>query len=168
MPDISVWVLRAAVLGVLTVVLRTVLGFGMVYWPTQGSWLRPLCLLVLVGAAAAWGVVDGRAAFHGPAHGPAREAPSFDWTLAWLWAGLAGGVGSGVLAWLADHLPGFDLGDNSLLFEVSAAASFIVLAIFVPGVAGVSAGRFLASRRLRQGAGDGGVGVGEQAGIRSL
>lgn len=165
MPDISVWVIRAAVLGVLTVALRTVLGFAMVYWPTQGFWLRPLCLLVLVCAAAGWGVWDGRAdRLAHPEGDPTRQSPGFDWTLAWLWAGLAGGVGGGVLAWLVGHLPGFDLGDNSLLFEVSAAAAFIVLAIFVPGVVGVSAGRFLVNRR----AGHSGVGVGEQARVGSL
>lgn len=145
----NAWVLRAVGLGALTVVLRTLLGFAMVYWPTNGGWMRPLCLIVLVVAIVAWGYLDGRAdrrAHPDPEHGT-------DLTMRWLKAAIAGGIGSGLVAWLLDFLPKFDLGDNGLLFELTAGASFIVLLIFVPGVIGVAAGRWLTGREHKKNGG---------------
>lgn len=133
----NAWVLRAVALGALTVGLRALLGVAMVYWPTNGSWMRPLGLLVLVAAVVAWGVLDGRADADGQQ----------DLTMRWLKAGLAGGIGAGVAAWILDFVPGFDLGDNGLLFEISSGASFIILMIFIPGVLGVALGRYLVRRQ---------------------
>ncbi|MRH87354.1 hypothetical protein GFY24_07740 [Nocardia sp. SYP-A9097] len=138
----NAWVLRAVGLGALTIVLRTVLGFAMVYWPTNGSWMRILCLIVLIAAVVAWGVLDGRAdrrANPDPDHGA-------DLTMRWLKAGLAGGLGAGLVAWILDFLPKFDLGDNGLFFEISSGASFVILLIFIPAMIGVALGRFLVGR----------------------
>ncbi|QLY34713.1 B-4DMT family transporter [Nocardia huaxiensis] len=149
MITMNAWVFRAVVLGALTVGLRTVLGFAMVYWPTSGSWLRILCLIVLLGAVVTWGVLDGRAdrkAHPDPEHGT-------DLTMRWLKAALAGGLGSSLVSWLLDFLPKFDLGDNGLLFEITSAASFIVLLIFVPAVAGVALGRYLVGRDAKKAGG---------------
>ncbi|WP_306355894.1 MULTISPECIES: B-4DMT family transporter [unclassified Nocardia] len=139
----NAWVLRAVGLGALTVVLRTVLGFAMVYWPTNGSWMRPLGLLVLIAAVIAWGYLDGRA--------DATSGTGDDLTMRWLKAGLAGGIGGGAVAWLLDFLPEFDLGDQGLLFELTFGASFIVLLIFIPGVLGVALGRYLVRRKENAG-----------------
>ncbi|WP_228001560.1 B-4DMT family transporter [Nocardia australiensis] len=139
------WVLRAVVLGALVVALRTVLGFAMVYWPTQGAWMRILCLVVLIGAVAFWGLLDGhkdRVAHPDPERGT-------DLTILWLKAAVLGGLGSGLAAWILDWLPRFDLGDNGLLFELTASASFIVLLIFIPALIGVAIGRLLAGRQTR-------------------
>ncbi|MGN2637236.1 B-4DMT family transporter [Nocardia takedensis] len=136
------WVLRAVVLGALVVGLRTALGFAMVYWPTQGAWMRLLCLATLLVVIVAWGMFDGRhdrVAHPDPEHGR-------DLTVLWLKAAVVGGVGSGIAAWILDYLPRFDLGDNGLLFEVTAGASFIVLLIFIPALIGVGIGRLLAGR----------------------
>ncbi|NNH71587.1 B-4DMT family transporter [Nocardia uniformis] len=133
----NAWVLRAVGLGALTVGLRALLGVAMVQWPTNGSWMRPLGLLVLIAAVLAWGVLDGRADADGQR----------DLTMRWLKAGLAGGIGAGAVAWILDYLPGFDLGDNGLLFEITSGASFIILVIFIPGVLGVALGRYLVRRR---------------------
>ncbi|WP_040867606.1 B-4DMT family transporter [Nocardia exalbida] len=138
----NAWVLRAIVLGALVVVLRAALGFAMVYWPTHGSWMRALALIVLVAAALYWGFLDGRkdrAAQPDPDRGT-------DLTLLWLKAAVVAGVGSGLAAWLLDWLPKFDLGDNGLLFELTAAAAFIVLLIFIFALIGVGIGRALADR----------------------
>ncbi|MFF2550995.1 B-4DMT family transporter [Nocardia sp. NPDC058058] len=143
----NAWVLRAVGLGALTVVLRTLLGFAMVNWPTNGSWMRILCLIVLVGAVVAWGVLDGRhdrRANPDPDHGA-------DLTMRWLKAGLAGGLGAGLVAWILDFLPKFDLGDNGLLFEISSGASFIILLIFIPAMIGVALGRYLVGRESKKG-----------------
>ncbi|MFC9895899.1 B-4DMT family transporter [Nocardia sp. NPDC127579] len=140
------WVMRALLLGALVVGMRTLLGFAMVYWPTQGSWLRLLCLAALIGAVAAWGILDGRKdreVHPDPEHGS-------DLTIMWLKAAVAGGVGMGVVSWLLDFLPRFDLGDNPLLFEATVAAAFIVLLIFLPALAGVGIGRMLAERRIEK------------------
>ncbi|MFE7800266.1 B-4DMT family transporter [Nocardia sp. NPDC057440] len=137
------WVVRATLLGALVVVLRTVLGFAMVYWPTQGGWMRMLALVGLLGVVVFWGVLDGRK--DRVAH-PDPERGS-DLTILWLKAAVAGGLGSGLVAWILDWLPRFDLGDNGLLFELTASASFIILLIFVPALLGVAIGRALAGRR---------------------
>ncbi|MEV0292445.1 B-4DMT family transporter [Nocardia sp. NPDC050710] len=139
----NAWVLRAVALGALVVGLRAVLGFAMVNWPTQGSWMRLLCMVVLLAVILFWGVLDGRR--DRIAH-PDPERGS-DLTIRWLKAGVAGGVGSGVAAWVLDFFPKFDLGDNGLLFEATAGASFIVLVIFVPALIGVGIGRMLVGRQ---------------------
>ncbi|MGV9676730.1 B-4DMT family transporter [Nocardia sp. NPDC003482] len=141
------WVLRAAVLGALTVVLRILLGFGMIQSPTHGAWMRTLCLIVLIAAALLWGLADGRGdrrAHPDPDHGGA------DLTMRWLKAGVVGGLGSGLVSWVLDYVPKFDLGGNGLLFELTAGASFIVLMIFIPAMAGVALGRFLVGRAGRK------------------
>ncbi|UGT43044.1 B-4DMT family transporter [Nocardia yamanashiensis] len=141
----NAWVLRAVALGALTIVLRTVLGFAMVYWPTSGSWMRMLGLIVLVGAVLAWGVLDGRADRRANPD-PERGA---DLTMRWLKAAVAGGLGAGLVAWLLDFVPKFDLGDQGLLFELTSSASFIILLIFVPAMIGVALGRFLVGRESK-------------------
>ncbi|MCX4091187.1 B-4DMT family transporter [Nocardia sp. alder85J] len=145
----SAWVLRATAFGVLVVALRTLLGFAMIHWPTQGSWLRILCLAVILVSVAAWGLADGR---NDRQANPDPERGGADLTVRWLKAGVAGGLGSGLVAWVVDLLPKMDLGGNSLVFELTAGASFIVLLIFVPAMAGVALGRFLADRENRNGA----------------
>jgi uncharacterized protein YneF (UPF0154 family) len=139
----NAWVLRATVLGALTVFLRTVLGFAMIYWPTQGSWMRILCLIVLIAAGVAWGLSDGRGDRRA---NPDPERGGADLTMRWLKAAIVGGLGSAVVAWLLDFIPKFDLGDNGLGFEITAGAAFILLLIFVPAMVGVAAGRFLVNR----------------------
>ncbi|MFE3733053.1 hypothetical protein ACFXN1_51775, partial [Nocardia sp. NPDC059154] len=52
----------------------------------------------------------------------------------------------GLAAWILDFIPGFDLGHQGLVFNITSAASFIVLLIFIPGVLGVALGRWLAGR----------------------
>ncbi|MGQ4597815.1 B-4DMT family transporter [Nocardia sp. R6R-6] len=143
----SAWCLRAVVLSALVVALRALLGFAMVYWPTHGALMRSGCLLVLVVAIAAWGVLDGRR--DRVAGGDAERGA--DLTMMWLKAAVAGGVGSGLVAWILDFVPHFDLGDNGLLFEVTAGASFIILLIFVPALIGVGIGRMRAERHNGKG-----------------
>ncbi|WP_154789463.1 B-4DMT family transporter [Nocardia aurantiaca] len=138
----NAWVLRAMGLGALTVGLEILLGFGMRYWPTSGAWMRILSLIVLVAAVIAWGWLDGRSdrrANPDPEHGA-------DLTMRWLKAALAGGIGAGLVAWILDFIPGFDLGDQGLVFNITSGAAFIVLLIFIPGMLGVALGRWLAGR----------------------
>lgn len=145
----NAWLLRAVVLGALTDVLRTVLGFGMVYWPTQGAWMRLLCLVVLIAAGVAWGLADGRSDRRA---NPDPERGGVDLTMRWLKAAIVGGLGSAVVAWILDYIPKFDLGDNGLGFEITAGAAFILLMIFIPAIVGVAVGRFLVTREQNKSA----------------
>ncbi|MFE3192833.1 B-4DMT family transporter [Nocardia sp. NPDC059240] len=144
----NAWVLRAVGLGGLTVVLETLLGFGMMSWPTAGAWMRILCLIVLVVAIVTWGVLDGRADRRA---NPDPEQGS-DLTMRWLKAALAGGIGAGLVAWILDFIPKFDLGDQGLLFNVTSGAAWIVLLIFIPGMLGVTVGRWLTGREHKKSA----------------
>ncbi len=150
----TAWLLRALALGGLAVVLRVLLGFAMGFVPTYGVWLRLLCLVVLIGAAVAWGIADGRADRRANPN-PERGA---DLTILWLQAAVAGGIGCGLVSWLLDFVPRVDLGDAGLLFEATAASAFIVLLIFVPALVGVAVGR----KRARGGRG----GTADTAGFR--
>ncbi|MEC3918177.1 B-4DMT family transporter [Nocardia sp. CDC160] len=141
----NAWVLRAVGLGALTVVLETLLGFGMMSWPTAGAWMRILCLIVLVGAVLAWGFLDGRAdrqAHPDPEHGS-------DLTMRWLKAAIAGGLGAGLVSWILDFIPKFDLGDQGLLFNITSGAAWIILLIFIPSMLGVAIGRWLTGREKK-------------------
>lgn len=145
----NAWLLRAVVLGALTDVLRTVLGFGMVYWPTQGTWMRLLCLVVLIVAGVAWGLADGRSDRRA---NPDPDRGGVDLTMRWLKAAIVGGLGSAVVAWILDYIPKFDLGDNGLGFEITAGAAFILLMIFIPAIVGVAVGRLLVTREQNKSA----------------
>lgn len=147
----TAWLLRALALGGLAVVLRVLLGFAMGFIPTYGIWLRLLCLVILIGAAVAWGLHDGRAdrrTHANPEHGA-------DLTILWLQAGVLGGILCGLVSWVLDFVPGVDLGDAGLLFEATAASAFIVLLIFVPALIGVGVGRRLAKKEQRRPANSG-------------
>lgn len=125
----TAWVLRATVLGGLVVALRVMLGFAMGSAPTWGTLWRAVCLIAIVALALAWGMRD------------ARADTSADLTVRWLCVGLVAGLGSGAVCWILDQAPGIELGDSGLLFELSSAASFIALLIFLPALAGVGYGR---------------------------
>ncbi|WP_245545882.1 B-4DMT family transporter [Nocardia higoensis] len=139
----NAWIVRGLLLGALVVALRVALGFAMANWPTHGVWFRLLCLLVLLGAVVSWGVLDGRR--DRESH-PDPERGS-DLTIRWLQAAALGGIGSSAVCWLLDFLAGFDLGDNGVLFELTACSAFFLLLIFVPGLAGIGLGRILTGRR---------------------
>ncbi|WP_336084055.1 B-4DMT family transporter [Nocardia sp. SSK8] len=134
----TAWVLRAISLGALVVALRVLLGFAMATLPTYGLVWRAACLIVLVGTAVAWGLRDGRVG-------------GADLTVRWLAAGFGAGLSSSAVCWVLDQIPRVELGDSGALFEMTSAASFIMLLIFLPAMGGVAfaLGR---SRRSREAA----------------
>ncbi|MFF2082526.1 B-4DMT family transporter [Nocardia sp. NPDC058176] len=130
----SAWVLRAVGLGALVVVLRVLLGLLMGSLPTYGTLWRAACLLVIVAVAVTWGIRD------------ARSTSGTDLTVRWLAAGIAAGLGSGAVCLILDYVPGIELGGSGVLFELTSAASFIMLLIFLPALAGVGYGHARAGR----------------------
>ncbi|MFE1592170.1 B-4DMT family transporter [Nocardia sp. NPDC058705] len=123
----TAWVLRATVLGALVVALRVLLGFAMASWPTYGTFWRAACLIAIIAVVVAWGVRDGRAGDDGL-------------TVRWLAAGFGAGLASSAVSWVLDQVPGIELGDAGLLYEVTSAASFILLLVFLPAMAGIAFG----------------------------
>ncbi|GGN69131.1 B-4DMT family transporter [Nocardia rhizosphaerihabitans] len=130
----TAWVLRATVLGALVVALRLLLGFAMASAPTYGTIWRAGCLVVIVAVVVAWGMRDG------------RSGTAADLTVRWLAAGAVAGLASGAVCWVLDQVPGIELGDAGALFELTSAASFIMLLIFLPALVGVAFGRRRARR----------------------
>ncbi|MFD3744166.1 B-4DMT family transporter [Nocardia sp. NPDC058633] len=124
----TAWVLRATVLGALVVALRVLLGLAMASWPTYGTLWRAACLLAIIAVVAAWGMRDGRAG-------------ADNLIVRWLAAGLATGLASSAVCWVLDQAPGIELGDAGLLYELTSAASFIFLLVFLPSMAGAALGR---------------------------
>lgn len=125
----TAWLLRALVLGSLVVVLRVLLGFAMGTAPTWGTLWRAACLVLIIGAAAAWGLRD------------ARSGGGEDLVVRWLGAGIVAGLGSGAVCLVLGYVPGIELGGGGVLFELTASASFILLLVFLPALAGVAYGR---------------------------
>ncbi|MFI6569340.1 B-4DMT family transporter [Nocardia fluminea] len=123
----TAWVLRATVLGALVVALRVLLGLAMASWPTYGTFWRAACLLTIVAVVVAWGVRDGRTGADGL-------------TVRWLAAGFGAGLASSAVCWALDQVPGLELGDAGLLYELTSAASFILLLVFLPALVGVAFG----------------------------
>lgn len=132
----TAWVLRATVLGALVVALRVVLGFAMAFAPTYGTFWRVGCLLAIVAVVVVWGVRDGRTGEDGL-------------TVRWLAAGFGTGLASSAVCWVLDQVPGIELGDAGILYELTSGASFILLLVFLPAMAGVAFGH---SRRSTESA----------------
>jgi hypothetical protein len=139
----NAWILRALGLGGLVVVVRLLLGYAMLAWPTHSGWLRLLMFVVVLAAGLAWGFTDGRAdreRFSDPEQGA-------DLTMLWLKAAVVAGLGSGLVCWLLALIPSVEMGGNSIGFELTSGAAFIVLVVFLPALLGVALGRYVVNRR---------------------
>jgi len=138
----NAWIVRAVALGGLIVAARVLLGFTMVHWPTDSGPPRLLLFVVVLAAPLWWGVVDGR---KDRTANPAPEDGE-DLTITWLRAGAAAGLGGGAVAWLLGLIPQVEVGGNTLLFELTSSAAFVVLIVFLPAMLGVALGRRLVGR----------------------
>jgi hypothetical protein len=87
--------------------------------------------------------VDGRrdrARNPDPEHGA-------DLTMTWLVAGLLAGLVAGVAVWSLGRLSTLDLGNNSMLFELTSGAAWSMLLVLVAATAGITIGRLSTSRK---------------------
>lgn len=123
------------------VVLRLLQGALINAWQTQAALFSVILLLVFVIGVAVWGVIDGRSdATDNP--DPDRRR---DLAMTWLLAGLVAGVLSGAVSWLV-ALVYQGLYTGGLINELTTFAAFTALLVFLPGIVGVTVGRWRVDR----------------------
>ena len=134
--------LRGLVFAAAMVVLRLIQGAAINAWQTQSALISVVLLILFIIGVAVWGVRDGRAdATDNP--DPDRRQ---DLAMTWLLAGLVAGVLSGAVSWLIS-LMYTAIYTGGLLNEVTTFAAFTALIVFLPGVIGVSVGRWRVDRK---------------------
>ena len=131
------WVLRGAVLAVITVAARTMLGLAVSEWPLQAPLLRALAILGIVATTAVWGAVDGRR----DARASSRGSRASDLTIRWLAAAAATAVLSGAGTWIVGQVTDISVGRNPLGFELTSGAAFVLLLVFLPAMSAATLGR---------------------------
>ncbi|MFZ1175663.1 MAG: B-4DMT family transporter [Mycobacterium sp.] len=140
------WMLRGLVFAAVMVVVRLFQGALINAWQTQAGLISVVLLLLFVIGVAVWGVIDGRAdATASP--DPDRRG---DLAMTWLLAGLVAGVLSGAVSWLI-ALVYKGLYTGGLINEVTTFAAFTALLIvFLPGIIGVTVGRWRVDRQFEK------------------
>ncbi|WP_197514457.1 B-4DMT family transporter [Mycobacterium sp. E342] len=135
------WMLRGLVYAAAMVVVRLFQGALINAWQTQAGLFSVVLLLLFIIGVAVWGVLDGRAdAIANP--DPDRRR---DLAMTWLLAGLVAGVLSGAVSWLI-ALVYKGLYTGGLINEVTTFAAFTALCVFLPGIIGVTIGRWRVDR----------------------
>lgn len=139
------WMLRGLVYAAAMVVVRLFQGALINAWQTQAALFSVVLLLLFVIGVAAWGVLDGRGdAIANP--DPDRRR---DLAMTWLLAGLVAGVLSGAVSWIiALFYKGLYTG--GLINEVTTFAAFTALCVFLPGIVGVTIGRWRVDRQYEK------------------
>ena len=133
--------LRGLVFAAVMVVVRLIQGALINAFQTQAGLISVVLLLLFIIAVAVWGLIDGRAdAIANP--DPDRRQ---DLSMIWLLAGLVAGVLSGAVCWLI-ALVYQAIYTGGLLNEVTTFAAFTALCVFVPGIIGVTIGRWRVDR----------------------
>lgn len=138
--------LRGLVFAAVMVIVRLFQGALINAWQTQAGLFSIVLLLLFVIGVAVWGVLDGRAdAVANP--DPDRRQ---DLAMVWLLAGLVAGVVSGAVSWLI-ALVYSGLYTGGLINELTTFAAFTALIVFLPGIIGVTGGRWRVDRNPRPG-----------------
>ncbi|MCS4257871.1 hypothetical protein M2405_006198 [Rhodococcus erythropolis] len=138
------WVTRGLVMGGVLVATRAVVGHTVGIWPSHGTALRMLGLGIIVAVALSWGFSDGR---RDRSKHPDPDRGGEDLTVRWLAAGALAGFSGGLVAWLAGKV-GLEVGDKSLLFEMTSGAAWTILLVFLAALVGKVLGAALAARSL--------------------
>jgi hypothetical protein len=141
----SNWMLRGLVYAAAMVVVRLFQGALINAWQTQAGLFSAALLILFIIGVAVWGVLDGRA--------DARANPDpdrrGDLAMTWLLAGLLAGVLGGAVTWLlALFYKGLYTG--GLLNELTTFAAFTALCVFLPGIVGVTIGRWRVDRQTEK------------------
>jgi hypothetical protein len=139
------WMLRGLVFAAVMVVVRLLQGTIINAWPTQAGLVSLVLLFLFIVGVAAWGVIDGRADASAN-RDPDRRA---DLAMIWLLAGLVAGILSGAVSWLV-ALFYKALYTGGLINEVTTFAAFTALCVFLPGIIGVTIGRWRVDRQFEK------------------
>ncbi len=139
------WILRGLVYAAAMVVVRLFQGALINAWQTNAGLISAVLLVLFIIGVVVWGVMDGRA--------DARANPDpdrrGDLAMTWLLAGLLAGVLSGAVSWvIALFYNGLYTG--GLLNELTTFAAFTALCVFLPGIIGVTIGRWRVDRQFEK------------------
>lgn len=133
--------LRGLVYAAAMVIVRLFQGALINAWPTQAGLFSLVLMLLFIVGVIVWGVFDGRAdAKANP--DPDRRG---DLAMVWLLSGLLAGFLSGAVTWLI-ALAYSGLYTGGLLNELTTFAAFTALCVFLPGIIGVTIGRWRVDR----------------------
>ncbi|WP_176707056.1 B-4DMT family transporter [Mycobacterium malmoense] len=135
------WMLRGLVYAAAMVVVRLFQGALINAWQTQAGLFSVVLLLLFIIGVAVWGVLDGRADAIANRDPDRRR----DLAMTWLLAGLVAGVLSGAVSWLI-ALVYKGLYTGGLINELTTFAAFTALCVFLPGIIGVTVGRWRVDR----------------------
>jgi hypothetical protein len=137
--------LRGLVFAGAMVVLRLVQGALINAWQTQSGLISIVLLLLFIIGVAVWGVRDGRADATANRDPDRRQ----DLAMTWLLAGLVAGILSGAVCWLIAMFY-TAIYTGGLLNEVTTFAAFTALIVFLPGIIGVTVGRWRVDRQYEK------------------
>lgn len=137
--------LRGLVYAAAMVVVRLFQGALINAWQTQAGLFSVALLILFIIGVAVWGVLDGRA------DATANRDPDRrgDLAMTWLLAGLVAGLLSGAVSWLI-ALVYTGLYTGGLINEVTTFAAFTALCVFLPGIIGVTIGRWRVDRQFEK------------------
>ncbi|MEE6177524.1 B-4DMT family transporter [Mycobacterium sp. 050134] len=135
------WMLRGLVYAAAMTVVRLIQGTLINAWQTQAGLISVVLLVLFVIGVVVWGVIDGRADARANPDPDRRD----DLAMTWLLAGLVAGVLSGAVCWLI-ALVYKGLYTGGLINEITTFAAFTALIVFLPGIIGVTVGRWRVDR----------------------
>ncbi|BBX60953.1 hypothetical protein MSAS_01270 [Mycobacterium saskatchewanense] len=133
--------LRGLVYAAAMTIVRLIQGTLINAWQTQAGLISVVLLVLFVIGVVVWGLIDGRADARANPDPDRRD----DLAMTWLLAGLLAGVLSGAVCWLI-ALVYKGLYTGGLLNEITTFAAFTALIIFLPGIIGVTVGRWRVDR----------------------
>jgi hypothetical protein len=141
----SSWMLRGLVFAAAMVVVRLFQGALINAWQTQAGLISVVLLLLFLVGVVVWGVLDGRADARTNRDPDRRQ----DLAMTWLLAGLIAGLLSGAVSWvIALFYNGLYTG--GLINELTTFAAFTALCVFLPGIIGVTVGRWRVDRQFEK------------------
>ncbi|MGZ4588616.1 MAG: B-4DMT family transporter [Mycobacteriaceae bacterium] len=134
------WLVRAGLMVVVHVAVRTALGYAALSWPTSSQLQRNAGLVVVLAVALLWSGVDAL-----------RENPDDedrdDLTLRWLKVAVLAGPVAGLVGWSVEGLFIDSVGTSQLAGDVIGGGAFTALLIFVPAILGLLFGRLARTDR---------------------
>jgi hypothetical protein len=139
------WMLRGLAFAAAMIVIRLFQGALINAWQTQAGLISIVLLLIFIVGVVVWGVIDGRNDAKANRDPDRRQ----DLAMTWLLAGLIAGLLSGAVSWfIALFYKALYVG--GLLNELTTFAAFTALMVFLPGIIGVTVGRWRIDRQFEK------------------